>query len=177
MIPHYWGYSYYLLHLRQTTLSFRVSISSSVTWDWDFYVNLQCSKYLSSVQSLSVSLPLHGLKHTRLPCPSLTPGACTNSCPSSQWCYPTISSSAVPFSSYPHSCPALGSFPMNQFFASGGQSIGASASASVLPMNIQYWFPLGWNGWISLQLKGLKSLLQHHDSKKSVLQHSAFFIV
>ena len=171
MIPNYLGYSYYLLHLRQTTLSFRVSVSSSVTWDWGFYVNLQCSKYLSSVQSLSVSLPLHGPQHTRLPCPSPTPGGCTNSCPSSQWCHPTISSSAVPFSSYPQSCPALGSeFPMNQFFVSGGQSIGASASASVLPMNIQDWFPVGWTGWISLQLKGLSRVFSN-----TMIQKNLFF--
>ena len=88
------------------------------------------------------SLPPHGLQHTRLPCPSPTPGACSNSCPSSQWCHPTISSSVVPFSSCLQSFPASGSFPVSQLFASGGQSIGASASASVFPMNIWDWFPL-----------------------------------
>ena len=111
---------------------------------------------LSSVHSVvSDSSQLHGLQHTRLPCPSPTPGACSNSHPSSQWCHPTISPSVVPFSSCLQSFPEWGSFPMCQFFASGGQSIGASASASVLPMNIQDWFPLGWTGLISLQSKAL----------------------
>ena len=113
----------------------------------------------SSVQfSLSVvfnSLWPHGLQRARLPCPSPTPGACSNSCPLSRWCHPTISSSVVPFSSCPQSFPASGSFPMSQLFPSGGQSIGVSASASVLPMNVQDWSPLGWTSWISLQSKGL----------------------
>ena len=91
----------------------------------------------------------------RPPCPSPTPRVYSNSCPLSQWCPPTISSSGVPFSSRFQSFPASGSFQMSQFFASGGQSTGVSASASVLPMNIQDWFPLGWTGWISLQSKGL----------------------
>ena len=90
------------------------------------------------------SLPPHGLQHTRLPCPSPTPGACSNSCPLSQWCHPTILSSAIPFSSCLQSSPASGSFPMNQFFASGGQSIGASTSVSVLPMNFQDWLPFSF---------------------------------
>ena len=109
---------------------------------------------ISSVQSLSHGLTL-GLPHTRLPCPSPTPRACSNSCPSSRWCHPTISSSVVPFSTCLQSFPGSGSFPMSQFFASGGQSIGVSASASVLPMHIQDWFPLGLTSWISLQPKGL----------------------
>ena len=95
---------------------------------------------------MSDSLWPHGLQHTRLPYLSPTTRACSNSCPSSWWCHPAISSSVVPFSSCLQSFPALGSFPMSQFFASGGQSIGVSASASVLPMNIQDWFPLGWTG-------------------------------
>ena len=99
----------------------------------------------------------HGLQHTRPPCPSTTPRVHPNSCPLSQWCHPTISYSVVPFSCLP-SFPASGSFLRSQFFASGGQSIGTLASASVLPMNIQDWFPLGWTGWISLQSR---------DSKKS----------
>ena len=98
---------------------------------------------------MSDSLWPHGLQHPRLPCPSPTAGAYSSSCPSSQWCHPTISSSVIPFSRL-QSCPASGSFQMTQFFASGGQSIGVSASTSVLPMNIQDWFPLGWTGWISL---------------------------
>ena len=88
--------------------------------------------------------------HTRLPCPSPTPGACSNSCSSSQWCHPTISSYAIPFSSCLQSFPASRSFPISQFFTSGGQSFRISASPSVLHMNIQDWFPLGWTGWISL---------------------------
>ena len=89
----------------------------------------------------------HGLQHTRLPCPSLTLGACSNSCPLSQWCHPTISSSVTPFSSCPQPLTASGSFPLSQFFESGGQSIAALTSKSVLPMNIQGWFPLGLIGW------------------------------
>ena len=92
-------------------------------------------------------------------------------------CHPTISSSIVPFSSCPQSLPESGSFQVSQLFISGGQSIGVSASISVLPMNTQDWSPLGWTGWISLQFKGLKSLLQHHSSKASILRHSAFFTV
>ena len=103
--------------------------------------------------SVVQSCPTPGLQHARLPLPSPTPRACLNSCPWSQWCHPTISSSVVPFSSRLQSFPASGSFPMSQLFTSGGQSIGVSASISVLPMNIQDWFPLCWTGWISLQSK------------------------
>ena len=123
---------------------------------------------------MSDSLQLHGLHHARLPCPSPTPGACWNSCPLSWRCHPTISSSVVPISSCPQSFPTSASL-LN--FASDSQSIRISASASVLPINIQDWFPLGWTGWISLQSKALKSLLQHHSSKPSILQPSACFIV
>ena len=98
---------------------------------------------------MSDSLRPHGLQQARPPYPSPTPGIYSNSCPLSPWCHPTISSSVIPFSSCLQSFPASGSFPMSQFFTSGGQRIGASASASVLPMNIQDWFPLGWNGLIS----------------------------
>ena len=110
----------------------------------------------SSVQSLSCVwlFVTHGLQHTRLPCPSPPPEAYSNSSPLRRWCHPTISSSVVPFSC-PQSFPASGSFQMSQFFPSSGQSIGVSASASVLPMNIQDWFPLEWTGWISMQSKGL----------------------
>ena len=135
------------------------------------------SKFKFSRSVVSSSLWPHGLKHARLPCPSPTPRAGSNSCPSSQWCHPTISYSVIPFSSCLQSFPASRSFPMSQFFTSGGQSIGVSPSVSVLPMNIQNWFPWGWTGWISLQSKGLKSLLQHHSSKTSVLQNSVFFRV
>ena len=136
---------------------------------------------LNSVQfSLSVvsdSLRPHGLQHARPPCPSPTPGAYSNSCPLSRWCHSTISSSFTPFSSCPQSFPASGSFSMSQFFTSGGKSIGISASTSVLLMNIQDWFLLGWTGWIYLQSQGLSRVLQHHSSKASILQCSAFFIV
>ena len=110
-------------------------------------------QFSSSV--VSDSLWPHGLYHARLPCPSPTPGTYSNSCPASQWCHPTILSSVVPFSSHLQYFPASGSFPMSQFLASGGQSIEVSTSASVFPMNIQDWFPLGWTNWISLQSKGL----------------------
>ena len=108
---------------------------------------------------MSDSLQPHGLQHARLPCPSPTPRAYSHSCPSSQWYHPTNSSSVVPFTSCLQSFPASGSFPMSQFFASGGQRIGASAS--VLPMNIQDWFPLGWTGWISLLSKGLSRVFSN----------------
>ena len=100
-----------------------------------------------------------------------------NSCPSSWWCNPAISSSVVPFSSWPEFLPASESLPMSQLFSWGGQSIGVSALASVLPKNTQGWSPLEWTGWISLQSKGLSSLLQHHSSKASILRLSAFFTV
>ena len=116
------------------------------------------------------------MQHTSLPCPSPSPWVCSNSCPLYQWCHPIISSSVTPFSSCPQSFPESGTFPMSQLFASSGQSI--RASAKVLPMNIQGWFPLGWTGLISLPSKGLlKSLLRHHSSKVSILWHSAFFMV
>ena len=99
------------------------------------------------------SLWPYGLQHARFPCTSPTLRAYSSSCPSSQWCYPTISFPVIPFSACLQSFPASEFFPMNQFFTSGGQSIGVSASISVLPMNIQDWFPLGWTGWISLQSK------------------------
>ena len=108
----------------------------------------------------------HGLQHARPPCPSPTPGVYSNSCPLSRWCHLTISSSVIRFFSCLQSFSASGSFPMSQFFTSGGQSIGVSASASVLPMNIQDWFPLGWIGWISLQSKGLSRVFSHTTVQK-----------
>ena len=123
------------------------------------YSCLDSSVQFSSVQFsgsvMSDFLWPHGPQNARPPCPSPTPGVYSNSCPLSQWCHPTISSSVTPFSSCPQSFPASGSFQMSQLFTSGGQSIGVSASASVLPMNTQDWSPLGWTGWISLQSKGL----------------------
>ena len=112
----------------------------------------------------------HGLQHARPPCPSPTPRTYSNSRPLCQWCHPTISSSVVPFSSCPQSFAASGSFEMSQFLASGGQSVGVSASASVLPVNIQEWFPLGWTGWISLQSKGLSRVF----SNTTVQKHQFF---
>ena len=132
---------------------------------------------LFSCSVMSNSLQTHGLQHARLPCPSPSPGARSNSCLLSRWCHPTISSSVVPYSSCLQSFPVSGSLLMSQLFASHGQNIGASASVSVLPMNIQGWFPLGMTGLISLQSKGLKSLFQHHDSKASILQHPASFMI
>ena len=122
----------------------------------------------SSVQSLS-RVQLCATPWTaagRLPCPSPTPGAYSNSCPSSRWCHPTISSSVIPFSSCLKSFLEAGSFPMSQSFASGGQSIGVSDSTSVLPVNIQHWFTLGWTGWISLQSKGLSRVFSNNTVQK-----------
>ena len=112
----------------------------------------------------------HRLQHARLPCPPPSPRACSSSCPLSRWCHPTISSSAVPFSSCPQSFPGSESFQMSQLFASGGQSIGVSASTSVLPMNTQDWSPLGWTGCISLQSKGLSRVF----SNTTVQKHQFF---
>ena len=130
-------------------IALKCCVSFCYTTKW---INYQ----FSSVQLLSCgSLRLQEPQHARPPCPSLTPRVHPNSCPSSQWCHPNILSSVVPFSSYPQSFPASGSFQMSQLFVSGGQSIGVSASTSVLPRNTQDWSPLGWTGWISLQSKGL----------------------
>ena len=119
---------------------------------------------------ISVSLRPHESKHARPPCLSPTPAVYSNSCPSSWWCHPPISSSVVPFSSCPQSLPASGSSPMSQLFASGGQSTGVSASTSVLPMNTQDWSPLGWTGWISLPSKGLSRVF----SNTTVQKHQFF---
>ena len=121
---------------------------------------------------MSDSLRPHGLQHARLLCPSRVPGVYSNSCTLSWWCHPTISSSVIPFSFRLQSSPATESFPMSQFFALGGQSIGASASASasILPMNNHDWFPLGWTGWISLQSMGLSGVF----SNTTVQKHQFF---
>ena len=136
-----------------------------------FPLNCHCSfsrdqSVQFSCSVMSDSLWPYGLQHTRLPCPSPTPGACSNPCPSCQWYHPTISSSVVPFFSCLQPFPASGSFPVSQFFASGGQNIGVSASASVLPMIIQDWFPLGLTGLISLQPKGLSSVFSNTTVQK-----------
>ena len=119
---------------------------------------------------MSSSLPPHESQHTRSPCPSPTPGVHPNSCASSRWCHPAISSSVVPFSSCPQSLPASGSFPMSQLFAWGGQSIRVSALASVLPTNTQDWSPLEWTGWISMQSKGLSRVFSN-----TTVQNHQFF--
>ena len=124
----------------------------------------------SSVQFMSDSLWPRESQHARPPCPSPTPEVHSNSYPLSQWCHPAISSSVVPFSSCPQSLQASGSFPMSQLFAWGGQSIGVSTSASVLPMNTQDWSPLGWTGWIFLQSKGLSRVF----SNTTVQKHQFF---
>ena len=129
------------------------------------------SGQFSSVQLLSHVwlFSTRGLQHTRPPCPSPTPRVCSNSYPLSPWCHPTISSSPIPFSSHLQSFPASLCFPMSLFFASGGQSVGVSVSASVLPMNIQGWFPLRWTGWISLQSKGLSRIFSNTTVQKHLL--------
>ena len=133
--------------------------------EWELHSIVQ---FIRSV--VSDSLRPHGLQHARLPCPSLTLGVNSNSCPLSWWCHLTILSSVVPFSSCLQSFPTSGPFQMSQFFVSDGQSIGASASASVLPMNIQDWFPLGWTVWISLQSKGFSRVF----SNTTVQKHQFF---
>ena len=128
--------------------------------------------YISSIQFshsvMSNYLQPHGLQHARPPCPSTTTGVYSNSHPLSWWCHPTTSSFVVPFSSRLQSFPASGSFQMIQFFESGGQSIGVSASTSVFPMNIQDWFPLGWTGWISLQSRGLSRVFSNITVQKAL---------
>ena len=133
-----------------------------------FYVRKLSVQFSRSV--VSDSLWPHGLQHIRPPCPSPTPGVYSNSYSLSRWCHSTISSSIVPFSSLLQSFPASGSFQKSQLFASGSQSIGVSVSASVLPMNIQDWYPLGWTGWISLQSKGLSRVF----SNTTVQKHQFF---
>ena len=127
------------------------------------------SVYISCLV-VSYSLRPHESQHARPPCPSPTPRVYSNSCPSSRWCHPAISSSVIPFSSCPQSLPASGSFPMSQLFSWGGQSIGVSASASVLPVNTLDWSPLGWTGWISLQSKGPSRVF----SNTTVQKHQFF---
>ena len=130
----------------------------------DFSVQFTCSV-------VSDSLKPHGLQHARPPCPSPTSGVCPNSCPLNWWCHPTISSSVIPFCSHLQSFIATGSFQMSQLFTSSDQIIRVSASTSVLPMNTQDWFPLGWTGWISLQPKGLSRVF----SNTTVQKHQFLF--
>ena len=135
---------------------------------YSFYAQFSSVQFSRSV--MTNSLWLHESQHAKPPCPSPTPGVHSNSCPLSWWCHPAISSSVVPFSSCPHSFPASGSFLTSQFFTWGGQSIGVSDSASVLPMNTQDWSPLEWTGWISLQSKGLSRVF----SNTTVQKHQFF---
>ena len=145
-----------------------------MTTDWGLLIQIMTpwiyALLLFSRSIMSNSLPPHGLQLTRLPCPSPSPGACSNSCPLSWWCYLTISSSATPFSFCLQSFLSSGCFLVSQFLTSGSQSTGASASASVLPMNIQGWFPLGMTGLISLQSKGLSWIF----SSTRVWKHQFF---
>ena len=146
-----------------------------IFWKWNCKnclknVSVQFSSVQSSCSVVSDSFWPHELQHARAPCPSPTTGVYPNSCPSSQWCHPAISSSAIPFSSCPQSFPASESFPMSQLFAWGGQIIGVSASASVLLMNTQDWSRLEWTGWIPLQSKGLSRIF----SNTTVQKHQFF---
>ena len=145
--------------LKSNCLNLAFGTSFSVFWPGKLHALYSPVQFSHSVMSDSLRPP--GLQYARVPCSSPTPRAYSNSCPWSWWCHPTISSSVIPFSSCPQSLPASGSFQMSQFLASGGQSIEVSASASVLPMNIQDWSPLGWTGWISLQSKGLSGVFSN----------------
>ena len=152
-----------------------LNTSSVNFFSYSKMLNCSFSSVLSIQQTcllsvVSDSLWPHGLQYTRPPCPSPTPGVYSNSCPLSQWCHPTISSSVVPFSSHLQSFPEPGSFQMSQLFSSGGQSVRVSASTSVLPMNTQDWSPLEWTGWISLQSKGLSRVF----SNTTVQKHQFF---
>ena len=161
----------YKIHIQRVRHS-SLYVSPSVS------VSLENPDYYQFSRSVvSDSLWPHESQHTRPPCPSPTPRAYSNSCPSSCWCHPAISSSVVPFSSCPQSLPASGSFPMSQLFVWGGQSIGVSASASVLPMNTQDWSPLGWTGSISFPSKGFTRVFSNTTVQKHQFFCSAFFTV
>ena len=172
----------YLSHSRWMKV-FSPSITKNICQFWAFICKMKSKPQplkgiWSILQSLGLSVQFshsvvsdslwpHGLQHARLLSPSPTPRVYSNSCPSSQWCHPTISSSVIPFSFHLQSCPASGSFPVSQFFTSGGQIIGVSASASVLPMNNQDWLPLGWTGWISLLSKRLSRVFSNTTIQKN----------
>ena len=160
-----------LFSFRTLSLGEEESCISEMMYSWyaeRIKNNIPLLNFHQNIFSRSVmsdSLRPHGLQHAWPPCPSATPRVYSNSCPLSRWCHPTISSSVVPFSRL-QSFPASGSFPMSQLFTSGGQSIGVSASASVLPMNTQDWSPLRWTGWISLQFKGLLRVISNTRFQK-----------
>ena len=162
-------YSFFF-YLKYTWFRMLLHIYSIVIY---IYVYMDIHQFSSVQFSHSVvfdSLPPHESQHTRLPCSSPTPGVHSDLCPSNQWCHPAVSSSVIPFSSFPQSLPASKSFPTSQLFAWGGQSIGVSALASVLPVNTQDWFPLGWTGWTSLQSKWLSRVF----SDTTVQKHQFF---
>ena len=175
---------YFLLIFKHSFYSLFVFMTDTLksfwlnpTWRLIQRVYIDFSSVQFSPSVASNSLWPHGLQRVRPHCPSPTPGVYSNSCPLSRWWHATISFSVTHFSRL-QSLPASGSFPTSQFFASGGQTIGVSASASVLPMNIQDWFSSGFDGFDLLAVQGtLRSLLQHHSSKASILQHSAFLMV
>ena len=162
--PYAWGYALNLLIPCEIVV--RRGRRASTCGQIKIYIHF-CVQFCRSI--VSDSLWSHGLQHTRLPNPSSTPRACSNSCPSSQWCHPTIPPLLSP-SPPAFIFPSIGSFPMSQFFTSGSQSIGVSASTSVLPMNIQDWFPLGLTVWISLQSKGLSRVFSN-----TMVQKHQFF--
>ena len=159
---------HYFLRVKSFLIITKLSGHERIYW-YIVYIKLTYAVQFSR-SVVSNSLWPHEPQHTRAPCPSPTPGVCPNSCPLSRWCHPTILSSVVPFSSCPQSVPASGSSQMSQFFASGGQSIGVSASTSILPMKTQDWSPLWWTGWISLQSKGLSRVF----SNTTVQKHQFF---
>ena len=155
-------------HPRDWTEASYIAGRFSTIWAQKSYLCFRLVQFSWSV--VSDSLLPHGLQHARPPCPSPTPGVYSNSCPLSRWYHPTISSSVIPFSSCLQPLPASGSFQMSQFFISGGQSAGVSASVSVVQRNIQGWFPLGWTDWISLKSKGLSRVF----SNTTVQKHQSF---
>ena len=158
--------SYYVVFLYFFTLIAEEGFLISPCYSFELCIQIRLSSVQFSHSVVSDSLRPHELQHARPPCPSQTPGFYSNSCPSSRWWHPAISSSVVPFSSCPQSLPASGSFPKTQLFTWGGQSIGVSASASVLPMHNQDWSPSGWTGWISLQSKGLSRIFSNITVQK-----------
>ena len=159
---------YQFLYLKKSPGNWTIPVFSSIVCKC--VVNCVEISIQFSCSIMSDSLPPHGLQHARPPCPSPAPRVYPNPCPLSRWCHRTISSPVVPFSSHLQSFPPSGSFPMSQLFTSGGQSIGVSASAAVLPMRIQDWFPLEWTGWISLHSKRLSSV----SSNTTVQKHQFF---
>ena len=169
--PVLWGNcTYCTVSSLRVTIKHKVRIKRRITASSPLLLPSQFSLVQFSRSVVSNSLQPHELQHAMPPCPSPSSRVHSNPCPLSQWCHPAISSSVFPFSSYPQSFPASGSFPMSQLFASGGQSIGVSASTSVLPMNTQDWSPLGWTGWIPLQSKGLSRVF----SNTTVQKHQLF---